>query len=343
MRRSLLLLAVLTVITGIGWSWYTLVEGFTALDGLYQAVTTLSTVGFDEVQPLDTSGQIFTIFFIIGGIGLTFYTATTVVEQVVAAGVAERLRGRDIRRRVRRMKGHVIVCGFGRVGEAIAGELRERDSDVVVVEREQARLEDARAIGCAAVQGDATVESVLISAGIERAKVLVAASDSDVGNTYIVLTARELNPRLVIIARAGSDAAEARMRTAGANRVVSPYRLAGRRMALTAVQPLLLDFVDRLSTQGGPAGGIIAEVLIAEGSALAGQTVAAAFGHDAVHILGIERADGTFVVPRGTTGLEPGDRLMLFGPQDDVERVSSAAGGPEATTSPAALEPRAGR
>ena len=115
------------------------------------------------------------------------------------------------------------------------------------------------------------------------------------------------------------------MRTAGANRVVSPYLLAGRRMALTAVQPLMLDFVDRLSTQGGPAGGLIAEVLLTEHSPLAGRSVADAFGDGDAHVIGIERADGTFLVPRGATSLEPGARLMLFGPQDEIERVSIAA------------------
>ena len=340
MRRVLWLAAALAGVVLIGSGWYTFVEGFGPLNGVFQAVTTLSTVGFEEVEPLDTSGKVFTIVFIIGGIGLTFYTATTMIEQVVVVGLAERLR-HDPRRGVRRMRDHVIVCGFGRVGEAITRELRVRDTDVVVVEQTSARLDSARELGCAAIEGDATTDGALLAAGIERARVLVAASDSDVGNTYIVLSARSLNPAVMIIARAGTEAAEARMRTAGANRVISPYRLAGRRMALTAVQPLLLDFVDRLSTQGGPTGGIIAEVLVAEGSPLAGRTLADAFGDDTVHVLGIERADGAFIVPRGSTTLEAGDRLMLFGPQEEVERVSSAAGASDAASAPRAPAPEA--
>lgn len=337
MRRLLLPLVALAGVILFGWAWYAVVEGFGVLDGIYQSVTTLSTVGFDEVQPLDASGKIFTIVFIIGGVGLTFYTATAMIEEFVVSGVAERLRGRDSRK-VRHMRDHVIVCGFGRVGQEIARELRARDVDVLVVEQSADRLETARDLGCATIHGDATEEQPLLEAGVDRARVLVAASDSDVGNTYIVLSARSLNASLLIIARAGSESAEARMRAAGANRIVSPYRLAGRRMALTAVQPLLLDFVDRLSNQGGPAGGIIAEVLIADGASLAGQRVATAFSNSELHILGIERADGTFLVPSGSTLLEAGDRLMLFGPQSDIEQVSAIAGAPEGAAPPAVAE-----
>ena len=238
------------------------------------------------------------------------------------------------------MRDHVIVCGFGRVGQEIARELRQRDEHVLVVEQSGDRLEIARELGCAAIMGDATEEAVLRAAGLERARVLVAASDSDVGNTYIVLSARTLNAKLLIIARAGSESAEARMLAAGANRTVSPYRLAGRRMALTAIQPLMLDFVDRLSTQGGPAGGIIAEVLIADGSPLIGRTIATAFaGDDDVHVIGLVRTNGEFTVPRGRTELMLGDRLMLFGHQDAIEDVSSKAGAPSA--SPSASTPGA--
>lgn len=257
----------------------------------------------------------------------------------MAGGVAERLRGRDSRRRVKRMREHVIVCGFGRVGEEIARELRERHTEVVVVEREATRLEAAREIGCAAVEGDATTESTLIAAGVERARVLVAASDSDVGNTYIVLSARALNPDLTIVARAGSEAAEARMRTAGANRVVSPYRLAGRRMALTAAQPLLLDFVDRPSTHDDGTGrGIIAELLVVPGSTFEGRTVGATWSGSDLRVLGIERRDGTFLVPHAGTCLEAGDRVMLFGSQEQIEILSSAADMPDATRASRAPE-----
>ncbi len=315
---------LLALVIGVGTAWYSIVEEFGFLDGVFMAITTVTTVGYREVQPLDTSGRWFTITYILVGVGVMFYTAVALVEAAIAGEIAEALGVRRLSRRVHGMQEHIVLCGFGRVGEAIARELRGRGEQVLIIDLDSARREPAVALGCTALVGDATDESVLREAGVERARVLIAAADSDTGNTFITLTARALNPTLLIIARAGSQPAEQRLTTAGANRVVSPYRIAGRRIALAAIQPQLIDFAEGAR---GPNDTVnaLAEVGISDGSGtLVGQTVREALeGFRSTRILGIERADGQLVVgPAVDTQLRNGDRLMLYGDQQEIEELA---------------------
>jgi voltage-gated potassium channel len=224
------------------------------------------------------------------------------------------------------MHDHIVLCGFGRVGEEIARELRGRREEVLVIDRDPARREPAVALGCAAIVGDATDEAVLREAGVERAKVLIAAADSDTGNTFVALTARALNPKLLIIARAGSEPAEQRLTTAGANRVISPYRIAGRRIALAAIQPLLIDFAEGMPHRDHDAINTLAEIAIGDGGqAVEGRTLAGALdGLRSTRVLAIERASGEVVVgPSGDFELRSGDRLMLYGDQQEIEELAA--------------------
>jgi voltage-gated potassium channel len=271
-QRLIVPVTALTIVFAVGIGWYWLVEEFTFLDSVYQTVITLSTVGYEETEPLDSGGRIFTIFFILAGIGLMFYTATAVVELVVAGEVRDLLGRRRTGRRVDRMENHVIVCGYGRVGQKITDELSEHGVDHVVVDMRAEAVDAAASAGTAVLHGDATEEPVLLAAHIERARALVAAADSDVGNTYIVLTARSLNPEMFIVARAGGGNAEQRMISAGADRVISPYQMAGFRMALSVVQPLMLDFVDILAARETRDEKILAEIVVAPGSGLDGRS-----------------------------------------------------------------------
>ena len=296
MRRLSILVGLLVGVIAVGTAWYSLVEGFAALDALYQSVITLTTVGFREVEPLDTSGKWFTIVYILGGVGLLFYTATAVVEKVVVGELAEELGLRRSSRKVRRMERHFVICGYGRVGREVAHELSAREEEFVIVDRDKHTLAMAEYPGAVVVHGDATEEETLRAAGIDRARALIAAADSDVENTYIVLTARALNTSLFIVARAGSEPAERRLASAGADRVVSPYRIGGRRMALSAVQPMLTEFMDTLAARGesGESGKVLAEIVIDEQAAgLAGRTIHEVFPpNGGLQVMGIERAAG---------------------------------------------------
>lgn len=224
------------------------------------------------------------------------------------------------------MRDHVVICGFGRVGEEVAGELRAHGHEVLVIDLDPERLAIARSRGLVALEGDATEEAVLREAQVEVARALIAAADSDTGNAFIVLTGRALNPRLLIIARSGSESAERRLKAAGADRVVSPTQIAGRRMALAAVQPLMVDFLDSLR-RGATKDRLLAEFLIEGDTAhLAGRTLAQAFdGLQSCRVLGVEGRDGAFVVgPDGSTPLREGDRLMIYGATNDLERLRAA-------------------
>ena len=209
--RLSLAIALLVAIVVLGTAWYAWIEDFGAFDGLYMAIITLTTVGYEEVEPLDTSGRAFTIFYTVAGIGVMFYVAGTIVEAIVVGSLAEALGTRRLSRKGQRVRDHVVVCGQGRVGREVVRLLRDRGDEVVAIDSVEERLELARSLGAVPLLGDATEQEMLERAHVERAHALVAAADSDAVNTFIVLTARALHPDMTIIARAASEGADRRL------------------------------------------------------------------------------------------------------------------------------------
>lgn len=317
-------LVLLLVVFGLGAAWYTLVEGWSLLDAAFMAMETMTTVGYGQVQPLDTSGRVFTLVYIPLGVGAVFYLVGLLVDDVFMRQITSVYGLGRLSRRIRMLRNHVIICGYGRVGMEVAEELRVHGDEVLVIDLNPERLTLARDRGLLAVEGDATDEAVLRSAQVEQARTLIAAADSDTGNAFTALTARALNPGVLIIARASSEGAERRLRTAGADRVISPTQIAGRRMALAAVQPLMVDFVDSLARQGASKQTLLAEFVIEGDTAdLANRTLAEAFeGLQSCRVLAVERSGGELVVgPSGGTSLQPGDRLIIHGAAADLERL----------------------
>jgi voltage-gated potassium channel len=202
-RLPLLLLVAVTVYGVVG---YRLLEGWSLLDALYMTVITLATVGFREVQPLGTRGQVFTISLILAGVMALFVALGVVTELVVSGQLARVLRRRRMDRRIGRLGQHTVICAYGRVGRAVAEELDRQDLPLVVVERQEALVPALEERGIPYLAADPTAEEVLARAGIQRARALVCAVDSDAANVYITLTARALNPKLVIVARASDPA-----------------------------------------------------------------------------------------------------------------------------------------
>jgi voltage-gated potassium channel len=310
----------LFLLLAAGVAGYMIIEGWSFFDALYMTVTTVTTVGFREVQPLSSAGRAFTIAVILFGVGVAFYLLTTVVQTVIEGELAEALGVRRMKARIDALADHYILCGFGRVGEEIAREYTERGVPFVIVENNPEAIERARKYTYLLIEGDATQDANLREAGIDRARALMAASDSDSGNTYITLTAKALRPELFVVARAGHTESEPRMRRAGADRVISPYALAGRRIALSALQPLTVDFFDVLAT-GRSGDQILAELVVSDDSVIAGQNV-----HDAVQhcgsttLLAVQQPDGELLVgPPPTYVLRPGERLMLLSNEQDLQ------------------------
>jgi voltage-gated potassium channel len=319
---------LLFALLAVGTAGYIIIEGWTPFEALYMTVTTVTTVGYMEVRPLSGAGRLFTLGLIVSGVGVILYSLTNGVAFVVQGDLAAILGGRRMQGTIQQLTGHFVLCGFGRVGEEIAREFSDRGTSFDVVEHNPEALHRATAAGHLAVEGDATADPVLEAAGIRRARGLIAASDSDAGNAFITLSAKALAPAVYVIARAGTAANEAKLRRAGADRVISPYTLAGRRIALAAVQPFVVDFVDTLSRAGSAGHGgrgeaILAELEVKPDTALAGATLAQACrGAPSVTVLAVRRPDGSVAVaPAGDTVLAPGDQLMLLGSEDDVRAL----------------------
>lgn len=308
-RLPLLLLAAVTLYGVVG---YRVVEGWSLLDALYMSVITLATVGFHEVRPLGPRGQMFTISLILAGVMALFVALGSVTELVVSGQLARVLRRRRMDRRIGRLDQHTVICAYGRVGRAVADELTRQDLPFVVVEQQEALIPALEERGIPYIAADPTAEEVLRHAGIQRARALVCAVDSDAANVYITLTARALNPKLVIVARASDPASIDTQVRAGADQVVSPYLLSGRRMAFLAQHPAVVDFLDLMSIVPDLR---LEQILVRAGSVLDGTTVAAASAaYRDTTILAIRRASGEPIAyPGPEIGLAAGDRVVMLG------------------------------
>jgi voltage-gated potassium channel len=300
--------------------------GFPWLDALYQTVTTVTTVGFREVQPLSAGGQAFTIVLILVGVGTALFTFTQVLEVVVEGHVQEVLGRRRMEREIARMAGHVIVCGFGRVGRNLAQYVSSAGEDVVVIDHDPVRA--ASAEGAAhVVQGDATTDEVLKEAGIERARVLVTTLTTDAANLFVTLTARSLRADLFIVARARVESSEAKLAQAGADRVVNPQGIGGARMAAFVLQPHVAEFLD-VVMHDGSLEFRLEEVPLPTGSPLAGHSLRAAHIRDSTGalILALRDSGGAFTTnPPPETVLEAGQILIAIGTEGQLKALADAA------------------
>lgn len=311
----MMLLAIVAVAGILG---YTLIEKWTLLDSVYMVVITIFTVGFQEVHPLSSVGRIFTIFIIVGGVGSAIYAAGQVMEIIVEGEMAGYRRWKSMDKKIKEMKDHYIICGFGRVGHQVADVFESSRVPFVVIDQKKESLDELEARGVPVLTGDATDDAILMEAGIDYAKGLIACSDSDVANVYITLSARQLNTSLNIVARAGLKETEKKLTMAGANRVISPYFISGRRMAAMATRPVAIDFLD-LVTHGGLVDFTLFQITIPAGSPLHGKSIAEADirNTSGVLVLAVRKPDGSFDLrPKGTSKIEADDVLVVLGTQE---------------------------
>lgn len=227
-----------------GIAGFIVIEGYSLLDAFYMTVITLATVGFTEVQPLGPAGKLFTSMLILVGLGIVAYAASTVAQIIIEGRVFQKRRSE---KRVLKMEQHVIVCGYGRIGQRIVQTLVERRIPFVVVERDERVITAIKERGFHCIEGNAVDDESLVKANIANARSLVTSLNSDADNVYVVLTARSMNPTLYIVARAGDKASEAKLLRAGANRVVSPYEIGGAYMANAVMRPTVVDFMEVVS------------------------------------------------------------------------------------------------
>lgn len=295
------------IIYGVGG--YMILEGWSFLDAVYMTVMTLTTVGYKEVRPLDTSGRWFTITLIVMGVTLLLTTVSLAATEIFQRDFAERLRRKRMQDRIDALQDHFIVCAFGRVGRSIARQLKEEGVPFVVMDKDEELEERLIEEGVLYLLKDPTQQDSLIAAGIERARAVVTAVDSDAENVYIVLTARALNEKVFVVARAAQGQTIDRLYRAGADRVVSPYRHSGRQMALLAVQPRLADYLEVQIARDVSIR--VDELIVDDDSDLAGKRVKEAL--DGRTPLALRRLSGELLIPPPPdASLDPGDVLLLL-------------------------------
>lgn len=322
-QLSLFLLLLLLAGGTLGYVW---LESMDWVDGLYMTIITLTTVGFGEVQPLSYGGRIFTMGLILLGVGTLAWAVRNAAEVVVGQRLWISVRQRRMEDTLNSLSNHYIVCGYGRMGRQITRDLLARDEPFAVVDMSPKIAEELLEVGIPHVTGDATQDEVLHAAGIERAQGLVAALDTDADNVLAVLTARGLNPNLIIVARTATEEAESKLRRAGADRVVSPYIIGGHRLALGLLRPTVHDFLNHIFHFGGDLNMDVGQVKVGRESHLAGQTLA---GCDLrrvwnLNVLAIQRPDGEFITsPDGNHTIMAGETLIVIGPRDAIYELES--------------------
>jgi voltage-gated potassium channel len=324
--RNLKLIAVaLAVLTVIGMAGFHYIEGWAWFDGLYMVITTFSTIGYQEVHPLSHAGRVFNVLLILAGVSLVFLGIGSLSQALLEFSLRKFFGRRKMEREIDRLSDHYIICGAGRVGRSAARELAQKPVPFVILEQNEAKA--ARfANDWLMLVGDATQEQTLRQVHIERARGLVAATTTDATNLYIVLTARGLNPRLTIIARASEEGAEKHLLKAGADSVVSPYHFAGQRIAQSFLRPHVVSFLDTATTHLG-MDLEIGEIQIGAASEFAGKTVGSSRIRQerGVIILAIKREAGMQFNPSPDDRIEPGDCLIAMGQPAQLRQLEETA------------------
>ncbi|MBZ5657228.1 MAG: potassium channel protein [Acidobacteriia bacterium] len=321
------LVAALAFVVGVGTVGFHYIEGWSWFDGFYMVITTLTTIGYQETHPLSHGGRVFNVFIILGGVSLVFLAIGSLTQALLEFELQNLFGRRRMERDIGRLNGHYIICGAGRVGRSAARELARDPAQFVIIEANEAKAEKFASEKWLMLIGDATQEQTLRDAQIERARGLVAATTTDATNLYIVLTARSLNPRLRIIARASEEMAEKHLRSAGADSVVSPYVFAGQRIAHSFLRPHVVSFLDAATTHLG-MDLEIGEVPITPNSPFAGKTIENSRIRQAlgVVILAIKRETGMRFNPAPDDRIEAGDFLIAMGEPLQLRELELTAG-----------------
>ncbi len=323
LQVSLLMLMMLVALGAVG---YMIIERMTMFDALYMTIITITTVGFGEVSPLSAPGRAFTALLIVTGV----VTATTALGNATSILLGQHLwqslRERRMIGKLAAMRGHYIICGYGRMGKQVVRDLQARAQPFVIIEKDLSSRELLLNSETPHLIGDATDDEILRRAGILSARGLVTALDSDSDNIMTVLSARELKPDLLVVARATNSEAERKLRRAGADRVISPWQAGGHRMAVALLKPAVHDFIDLLLHPESEHGTELGQIVIEPGSALADRSVAEVDLRRslAVTMLGIRLPDGEITLnPSPQRVLRPGEVLICIGPPEAIRRVEA--------------------
>jgi voltage-gated potassium channel len=321
-RLALISLVALLV---LGTTGYHVLQGWSWLDSVYMTVNVLATVGIKEVRPLDATGQVFTTVLIMFGVAVVFWAAASLIEAVISEQMWHALQRKRMNNRISKMRDHYIVCGFGRMGQQIVRDLQNEGVPHVVIEQNPEQLPKLNAQEIPYVEGNASDDKALEAAGIERAKGLITVAPTDEDNVFITLSARALNPDLFIMARSIMVENENKLRVAGADRVMSPYVLGGRRMATAVLRPNVLDFLE-LAMHTEDTRVVIEELPVLPGSSLLGTHI----GDSAIKkktgaaVIAIKKQSGKMIAnPPDEEVMAEGDVLIVLGTPEQLQDVET--------------------
>jgi len=325
-KQALISSTLVIVVVLTGTAGFSLIEGWSPFEALYMTVITLTTIGYQELKPLSDAGRAFNIFLVFFGIGVVAYAVNNGIR-VVLEGEIQKAFGRiRLERRLKSIRKHFIICGYGRMGRIICKELKAKGVPFVVIEKERQELDaDDESVF---IYGDATRDELLMEAGIKKARGLISVLSTDAQNLYVVLSARGLNPDLLIVARAGEEVSEQKLLRAGADRVVSPYYIGGIRIAHTVLKPAVVDFIE-FATKSENLELQLEEIEVSERSAIADKTIhEAGIGRElGVIIVAIKRKSGEMKFnPVHNTRIKSGDTLIAIGEAEKLTALERLAG-----------------
>jgi voltage-gated potassium channel len=328
MYLAVLLLLAIVIIGTVG---YMLIEDYSVVDALYMTIITMSTVGFGEVDPLSTGGRIFTFFLIVISFGIFAYAVTTLTRYIVDGIFRYYYMDVKVGKKIVKLKNHVIVCGYGRNGRQAMEELMQRNMDAVIIDSQENIIDEIRGYpNMLYIQGDATSEETLESAGIKQARALITALPNDANNLFVVLTARELNPNLKIISRASDGQSVKKLKSAGATNVIMPDRIGGQRMAKLVAQPDVVEFLDYIMLQSPDA--VYIEELSCNNldSCFTNRSIGewSIRKHTGANIIGLKTRDNKYVVNPGPDAkISSNDQLFVLGKKDQIQKLKDVLTG----------------
>jgi len=308
----------------IGYIWF---EHWDWLDALFMTVSTLTTVGYGEVHPLSSAGRLYTIVLLLVGVGLFIYIVSDMAEIFLEANPTAIFGLRRMKKQIAQLTDHQIVCGFGRTGAEVCKHFFATKVPFVVIEADALQVKKAEELGMLVLQGDASADDMLLTAGVEKASGIVCALPDDTANTFIALSARALNSGITIVSRSANPGSDAKMKLAGAHMVISPYVICGRRMATAVTHPLVMEFLDVVMHSPG-YDLRMEQVIIGHHSELVGTTLGSA------HVKRISGAmvlamkqDGKLITnPPTEMVFKEGDILIALGAEEELRKLTDLAG-----------------
>lgn len=320
---------LLLAIIAVGVTGYSLL-GFTFTEAFFMTVITIATVGFKEVHDLGPQGMWFTAILIIFSFGIFAYAATTFGRYLIDGVFSNYYRDNKVKRKIDKLKGHVVICGYGRNGKQAASELLEHKVPIIILEKEAAALDELRASDLLYIEGDATREDILLQANLSEAKALIATLPVDADNLFVVLSARELNSNLKIISRASMDHSDVKLKRAGADNVIMPDKIGGQRMAKLVAQPDVVEFLEYIMLQS--ADNVTLEEIDCKdlASCFVGKSIREldVRNESGANIIGLKMEDNSFIInPLPEVVLTAHDKIFALGTQDQVDKLSQIISG----------------